>query len=326
MTKAKKGQTLEDLLPPIEAGEQVRIDVASLTASTKKDEVSLHSVSFTCKPGEVTLVLAPVHSGESTLLGLLAGEPEHGVKVTSGTVAFNGHPSLFAHKVASVIKGHDLDPSKLVAETMMEWAERAHGSEGCGDLTDVLLKALGLNDVKYKRVGEAGDNESAVTDNHRKRLRLGMALVTNPPLVVVHEPFAEAEPEEAAHVMTLLRGLANRGHTVVIGTDEGMAQSLYKHVDTVLLLSRGHVCYYGSAAAADAWFKAQGHKRPEGSSVPDFMVDLSDGAIADDPEEGEFKRAESVEVATAYLMEYPDGYKGGAVPPMTDDDEAAEES
>lgn len=338
----------DDVLGAIHGGGRVRIQVHDVTAKLtdslwsvakmlKKPidmifgddtndknatPLALRKVSFTCKPGEITLVLAPIHSGESTLLRILANQSDN-LKL-SGSVMYSGHPALNPARCAALLKHVDdapLEAQQCVAECLLQAAEAAIG-KGCGDVTDALLKELQLNDIKYRRIG---DLETGIPSHARKRLRLARQLVGNPAVVVCHEPFEDAAPEEAAALMALLRRLADNGHTLVIGTDEGMAQELYQQVDTVLLLSRGKTMYYGAASQAEAWFSAQGHVRPEGASVPDFMVNVSDGALGDDTEEGEFQRAQAVEVAAAYLREYPDGYQGGDVPEMTNDGEVGED-
>lgn len=46
--------------------------------------------------------------------------------------------------------------------------------------------------------------------------------------------------------------------------------------------SQGHLLYYGSADAAGDWFGAQGYTLPYRVSLPDFLLDLSNGDVATD--------------------------------------------
>ena len=44
-----------------------------------------------------------------------------------------------------------------------------------------------------------------------------------------------------------------------------------------MLLSEGHVLYYGTSMGAGPWFEKQGLKVPYGMNIADFMLDIANG-------------------------------------------------
>lgn len=141
-----------------------------------------------------------------------------------------------------------------------------------GALTDQLLSATGLSSVKYSPLTEL---EDAPEGAHLLRcVALACALASDPVVLLIQEPFAEASPEQATSLVALLRSLANGGRTVVLGSEEGLDDAQYAAVDTCVLLSKGRAMYYGVAGEAVSWFAAQGHAKPAGQAVADFLVNL----------------------------------------------------
>lgn len=161
--------------------------------------------------------------------------------------------------------GHAIQRSVQAAH-----AGRKHADIGA--LTDELITATGLSSVKYTPLTEL---EEAPGGAHLlRRVSLACALASEAVVLLIQEPFAEATPEQQQSLTALLRRLADGGRTVVLGSEEGLDDAQYAIVDTCVLLSKGRVMYLGVASEAVAWFKAQGHAKPAGQAVADFLVDL----------------------------------------------------
>ena len=83
------------------------------------------------------------------------------------------------------------------------------------------------------------------------------------------------------HLLSTFRQLAQGGRSIVT-TIHQPSSRLYQQLDTVLLLSEGHVMYYGAAHMAMDWFEHMGYPCPPGMNIADFMLDLSNGELGRD--------------------------------------------
>lgn len=83
-----------------------------------------------------------------------------------------------------------------------------------------------------------------------------------------------ADAATALRVMTLLKGVASRGTTVICSIHQPRPQ-VFDLLDTVMLLSRGQVAYFGATEDAESYFSAVGRPFPEGPTHPaDAMLAL----------------------------------------------------
>lgn len=149
------------------------------------DATTLDSVSFSIQRGEFTSIIGPSGCGKSTLLRLIAGLMEP----TSGSLRVNGMRPEIARRLHLNIAFVFQDP------TLLPWRTVAEN----------ILLPLELNgtprDVRRRRLEEAlaliGLNEDDVHKRPRKlsggmrmRVSLARALVTQPDVLLLDEPFA----------------------------------------------------------------------------------------------------------------------------------------
>ena len=80
----------------------------------------------------------------------------------------------------------------------------------------------------------------------------------------------------AMHLLTTFRQLAEGGRAILT-TIHQPSSRLYRQLDNVLLLSEGHVMYYGAAKLALDWFAHLKYPCPYGVNIADFMLDLANG-------------------------------------------------
>jgi putative ABC transport system ATP-binding protein len=177
----------------------------------------LSDVSLEAPPGEVTAVVGPAGSGKTSLLHLLAGLD----RPAAGTVTLDGSPlrelddveltRLRRDRIGLLLPGASVLPTITVRENValpLLIARRPHEPEA----VDALLDRVGLGERRDEMPGN-------LTASERQRAALARSLVGRPSVLLADEPAGGLEPEEGAHLLLLLRAIADEdGITVVLFT------------------------------------------------------------------------------------------------------------
>src|SRR5712671_3226173 len=182
--------------------------------------------SLTARSGDVLGLLAPNGAGKSTVIGMLATL----VAPTSGSVTYGGQPArtlggplrrsigLLAHELY-------LYP-ELSARQNLAFFAQLYGLDA-GETVDRALDAAGLAD-------RADDDVSGFSRGMRQRLALERALLHEPRLVLMDEPFTGLDDAATQVVTGRLRQLAAAGAIVVMAThDLDLADGLVSRVAVV---------------------------------------------------------------------------------------------
>ena len=189
-------------------------------------------VTFTARSGTILGLLGPNGAGKSTMLAMLATL----LKPTSGTVRFG---SLDAHEYGASLRGrigilgHDLFlyPELTAHENLTFFA----GLYQCADPVAVATRALGHAGLTDR----ARDPVHAFSRGMRQRVALERALIHEPRLALLDEPFTGLDDASAAALVGRLRGLRESGAIVILAThDLDLAEGLF---DEALFLRDGRV-------------------------------------------------------------------------------------
>jgi putative ABC transport system ATP-binding protein len=208
---------------------------------------ALRDVSLEAQAGQVTAVVGPAGSGKTTLLHLLAGLD----RPAAGTVALDGRPlrglddleltRLRRDLIGLLLPAASVLPTITVAENValpLLIGRRPVETEAI----DALLERVGLADVRDERPGE-------LTASERQRAALARALVGNPSVLLCDEPAGDLDPEDGAHLLLLLREIAEEdGITVILFTRD--IDDAAGVADTIVELDGGRVVAPAAALAA----------------------------------------------------------------------------
>jgi lipopolysaccharide export system ATP-binding protein len=202
----------------------------------------VNGVSINVAPGEIIGLLGPNGAGKTTTFNMVVGV----VKPDQGAVNFLGKDitALPMHKRARLGMGYlTQEPSifrKLTVEQnilailetcRMRRAERA-----------IRLKYL-LDELDMARLAKS--KAYTLSGGEKRRLEITRALVTNPKLLLLDEPFSGIDPIAVYEVQKIVRRLRDRGLGILI-TDHNVRETL-KLVDRAYLIHRGEVVYEGAA-------------------------------------------------------------------------------
>ncbi len=208
--------------------ESALIEVEDLT-KTFGDQTALDRVSFRIRPGEAVALWGPNGAGKTTALRALLG-----VLPYRGTARVGGADSWRQGKRARSQVG--FVPQEItfqsdlgVVETLELYARLRRVA---GERIDELLALLGLEAEADKKVHE-------LSGGLRQRLALGVALLADPPVLLLDEPTANLDARARTDFLDLLQGLKNRGKTLVFSSHR--PEEVLALADRVLHLERGRL-------------------------------------------------------------------------------------
>ena len=208
------------------------VAVSGLTKSFGSHEV-LKGLDFTVQPGTVTVLLGPSGSGKTTVLRSLnaldvadAGVVRIGreeVNFADVIRGRDGRPKKqSAREVAAlrrqsgmVFQHHNLFPHKTVLENVTEGPVVVQGVDARAaeqDAREILAKVgLGEHVDKYPYQLSGGQQQ---------RVGIARALALRPELLLFDEPTSALDPELVGEVLSVMRGLADEGRTMIVVTHE----------------------------------------------------------------------------------------------------------
>ncbi len=215
---------------------------------------AVDGVSLSVEPGTVTALIGPNGAGKTTFFKMLSGE----IAPTRGDIIFKGE-RITGYGVAriaqlGIAKSHQITqlfPSLTVTENLTIPALAARrgafradifGSmrrvAGLAELVDRTLTAIGLTDRAAIRAGNLAYGE-------KRRLEIGLALATEPELLLLDEPAAGMSPSETHDTVALIRQLRATVTIVIVEHDMDVVFGL---ADRVMVLQNGATIAYGTPA------------------------------------------------------------------------------
>ncbi|MBL9139385.1 MAG: LPS export ABC transporter ATP-binding protein [Verrucomicrobiales bacterium] len=202
----------------------------------------VNGVAITVEPGEVVGLLGPNGAGKTTSFNIVVGL----VRPDDGRVEFDGEniTPLPIHLRARKGIGYlTQEPSvfrKLTVEqnilAILETCKESRAERA--QRLKYLLEELDLTRLSKSKAYTLSGGE-------KRRLEITRALVTNPRLLLLDEPFSGIDPIAVYEVQKIVRRLKERGLGILI-TDHNVRDTL-KLVDRAYLIHRGEVVYEGSA-------------------------------------------------------------------------------
>jgi ABC-2 type transport system ATP-binding protein len=205
----------------MELGVQSMIRCTDLTKRFGR-HTAVNAVEFEIQAGEICALMGHNGAGKSTLLRLLAGL----LHADSGTASVAGHDphassSAFRHSIGVVPDNLALLPELTIQEQLAA-SGPVYGLDKrtTRERSQELLELLELYEVRktYVREGSHG---------MRKKTAIALALLHNPAVLLLDEPFEGVDPASAETLATLFAAMARRGTTVLFSSH------LLPHVDRI---------------------------------------------------------------------------------------------
>jgi ABC-2 type transport system ATP-binding protein len=191
--------------------------------------LALDGMSFTVQPGQVTGFVGPNGAGKSTTMRVILGLDA----ADTGTALIGGRPyrSLrhpLSH-VGSLLDAAALQPSRTARNHLL-WL--AH-SQGLGvRRVDAVIGQAGLETAARRKAG-------GYSLGMRQRLGIAAALLGDPPVLMMDEPFNGMDPEGIVWMRGFLRTLAAEGRAVLVSSH--LMSELQDTAGHLVVVGRGKV-------------------------------------------------------------------------------------
>jgi ABC-2 type transport system ATP-binding protein len=196
--------------------------------------VAVNDISFAIRGG-ITGLLGPNGAGKTTLLHMIAGL----LPPSAGTVDVDGQATW---RRPQVYRQLGLVPERETVYAYLsarEFVGLNARMQGLADPDEATERALALVEL----TADAGRRVGTYSKGMRQRAKVAAALVHDPPVLVLDEPFNGMDPRQRLHMFELLHRMAAEGRTVLLSSH--ILEEVERLADSVLVIYAGRLAASG---------------------------------------------------------------------------------
>ncbi|GIL36669.1 ABC transporter ATP-binding protein [Phycicoccus sp. DTK01] len=171
--------------------------------------VAVNGISMSVGPG-ITGLLGPNGAGKTTLIALMSGF----LAPSAGTVTLDGTPvwrTTDVYRHLGLVPEREVSFGYLTGRRFVLANAELHGLPDPGAATERALEVVDMVEPAARRIG-------TYSKGMRQRVKLASALVHNPSVLLLDEPFNGVDPRQRLHLMALLRRMGAEGRTVLFSS------------------------------------------------------------------------------------------------------------
>jgi ABC-2 type transport system ATP-binding protein len=171
--------------------------------------VAVNDITMTIGPG-VTGLLGPNGAGKSTLLHLIAGflAPSRGELTIGGTAAWR-NPEIY--RTVGLVPERDSVYAFLTGEEFVLATAKLHKLADPRAATRRSIAIVDMEQAQDRRI-------STYSKGMRQRIKVAAALVHDPQVLLLDEPFNGMDPRQRLHMIDLLAKLGAEGRTILLSS------------------------------------------------------------------------------------------------------------
>ncbi len=171
--------------------------------------VAVNDVTLTVGPG-LTGLLGPNGAGKTTVLHLMAGllAPSQGSVLVGGDPAWR-NPEMY--RTLGLVTERESVPGFLTAWEFVHASAKLHKLPDPAAAARAALGIVEMRDAQDRRI-------STYSKGMRQRTRVAAALVHDPKVLLLDEPFNGMDPRQRLHMMELLARMADEGRTILFSS------------------------------------------------------------------------------------------------------------
>ena len=242
-----------------------------------------------CRACELLAIMGSSGAGKTTLLNFLAGRIQVGRSVEqSGSVTENGRPRNASwRRTAGYVEQNDIMYGLLTVQETIQFAAdfKLPHTISPGEkraIVDLVIDILGLNSVRYSRIGD--ETNRGISGGEKKRVAIGIELVTFPGLLFLDEPTTGLDSTTAQKLIGTLKLMADKMEMTIILAIDQPRTTILDMFTGVVFLSQRRLIFNGRIDAFLQHIDATlGIKCPERENPADFFMDL----LAVDPSDAD---------------------------------------
>jgi ABC-2 type transport system ATP-binding protein len=200
--------------------------------------VAVNDVSFSLGPG-ITGLLGPNGAGKSTILHMAAGF----LRPSKGTVRIAGRPAWRNHEMYTNV---GLVPEKEAVYPFLTGYEFVLLSAklfGLSDPAEAAHRAVRATDMEAAQDRRLGGYSKGM----KQRMKVAAAIVHDPQILLLDEPFSGTDPAQRLQMMDLLRSMAAEGRTIVFSSH--ILDEVERLAENVLVIVAGRLAASGDFRA-----------------------------------------------------------------------------
>ena len=224
------------------------LEISGLGKTYKSGHQALSGVDLSINRGEIFALLGPNGAGKTTLISIVCGI----VTASSGTVTVGGHDHAKDYRAARSMIG--LVPQELHTDafekviTTVTFSRGLFGKPKNPAFIEQLLKDLSLWDKRNSKIME-------LSGGMKRRVMIAKALSHEPEILFLDEPTAGVDVELRRDMWNMVRGLRERGVTIILTTH--YIEEAEEMADRVGVISHGKLIL---VEEKDALIKKLGRK------------------------------------------------------------------
>jgi ABC-2 type transport system ATP-binding protein len=191
--------------------------------------VALDGMTFTVAPGRVTGFVGPNGAGKSTTIRVILGldAPD------GGTALVCGQPYQHLRRplryVGALVDAAALQPSRSGRNHLL-WMARSQDMPT--SRVDEVIELVGLGSAARRKAG-------GYSLGMRQRLGIAAAMLGDPPVIIMDEPFNGMDPEGIIWMRRLLHSMAVEGRAILVSSH--LMSELQDMADHIVAIGRGKV-------------------------------------------------------------------------------------
>ncbi|KAJ3310431.1 ATP-binding cassette sub- G member 2 [Boothiomyces sp. JEL0838] len=260
-------------------------NVSFTISNGKESKQVLHNMSGKVHSGQVLGIMGGsgmgilmLGAGKSTLLNVLAGRI--GAGELTGDILFKDRPrNLVSWKTdCAYVEQADLMFPNLTVQETLDYSARFRlphylpKAEKDERVNEIIMD-LGLNNCRNTVIGD--ENVRGISGGERKRVSIGVEIVTTPDIIFLDEPTSGLDSFNAFNLVEMVKKLAVKQNKIVVMTVHQPRTDIIELFDNILLLSAGETLWLGPTTEALEHFEKLGFSIPPNTNPSDFFLDIT---------------------------------------------------
>lgn len=197
--------------------------------------LAVNNISLTVKPGKIFGLLGPNGAGKTTTIRTILNI----IKPTSGEIIFNGNPITYEYYniIGYLPEERGLYKRSKVIDVLVYFAALKNlNKRDAINFADYWLKKLNILEYRDKKIEQ-------LSKGNQQKIQLIAAIIHNPSLLILDEPFTGFDPINQQEVKDLILSFVSEGKTIILSTHQ--MELAEKLCEDILLIDNGRAVTSG---------------------------------------------------------------------------------